>query len=236
MIQPEQRAAKPIVFALVAMLAVSTDAAMGQDSAAQPDNDSHVVTGGGAAGTIVSYNPNLSPQPSVTVPVRIRVDSLLDEVGSVGLICRLESSLLARQAGGTHILGSGYAVAVRAGQDVDAHVDHHFVLYHTFSGDSIDLTFNVPFFTDMESNYPMEYWTHGTCGISIHHTRSEDFELPHTCTAGMMADAREAGHYGERVLACVWPGTDPGSADIEFTRPALDGLNATTGRLRQEED
>ncbi len=181
-------------------------------------------------GTVITPPTNLDPPPRVLVPVRIVADSLLDEVDAVGVDCSLFSSVMEEEAGDNVVIASGYAVAVRQGRTLTSFVDPEAPNQRSYSapaGDRVEVTFVVPFFTEDDAT-PIEFWTDGECQLYLFRGSDATPISPETCNVGDFSPPYHADDRN-RMLGCVWPGTDPEKSYVTFARPGLEALNPSTG-------
>lgn len=187
----------------------------------------------GLSGIIVERDPKLEPKPKVRVPVKMLVAGLLDEVDAVGLECDLWSDAIKGTDARKSHVGTGYAVAVRSGVSQSGFVESTKDLHSNFSGDSIELTFIVPFY-QVEERPPIELWTEGDCQLSIYKTNNTQVGIPHNCATEAYTPPY-TGQILRAMMACVWPGTDPEKAAVEFKRPGLESINPSTGGLAESD-
>ncbi len=223
--------------ALALIMAIPIEVAVAQDS--EPDVDPNdypdvVVEGddasefAGLTGTVINRDPNLTPTPRVRVPVRIQAEALLEQADAVGVECALSSRVLRTERGNETVVGTGYAVAIRQGGSTRPFVESDKDVHHTFVGDAVDLTFIVPFFP-VEGAPPIEFWTDGECQLMIYKDTAGAYGYPQNCaetTFGVNMSSVDL----EKMLACVWPGTDPEDGKVSFVRPGLAAPNPEAGQ------
>ncbi len=152
----------------------------------------------------------------MAVPVQVRIDRLTSDVTVVEIACELYSSF----ASTDQAIAEGSFLLARAGVGDVLGPDT------VFDGNSISENLSV-MVASIEGAVSLEAWTHGMCRLEFHGelagsgessndvlTTSSDVEIATDCQGGALGAASFIGH-------CVWPGTNPDTAEITFERPGV---------------
>lgn len=205
-----------------------------EDDEVEGDGKTTIVTEGGGTSGIPPEDLERWPWlgipveglPLIYVKVDVNVSGLADDVGAVGINCRLTSKMFDDGLGTEGaIVGVGYGYFERPGFGLENHLDDNIDgNVEPFDGKGINTT--TPILFRPFSDLPMESWTNGSCALSfVQKTRPTHWSDPRVCNSQEYnvispADPDNYAFWGD----CVWPDTDPEDAKLTFERPGLEGV------------